>query len=249
MARPQHVLARAGRDGKRRVPGVVLSLVHDRALPAPAVEGGRHRRPTQQHGGVLLPARVLRPFDDRGHARRPCHGQPAHEPHAGLAGVLRPASRARAHGFETTAPMTLLPLAGPFLVALVVSFGATLLCERVARRAGLVAHPREDRWHRESVPLLGGVAIMVAMAVVGLGMGAHLARFLPLLVLSASMGAVGIVDDVKTLRPQTKLAAQIIGAAVLIQVGALFPLTPFAVVNVPTWISTAAPMICAASLV
>ena len=128
--------------------------------------------------------------------------------------------------------MTLLPLAGPFLVALVVSFGATLLCERVARRAGLVAHPRKDRWHRESVPLLGGVAIMAAVAVVGLGMGAHLARFMPLLVLSALMGAVGIVDDVKTLRPQTKLAAQIIGAAVLIQVGALFPLTPFAVVNV-----------------
>jgi UDP-GlcNAc:undecaprenyl-phosphate GlcNAc-1-phosphate transferase len=127
--------------------------------------------------------------------------------------------------------MTVIPLAGPFLIALLVSLGGTLLCERVARRARLVAHPREDRWHRENVPLLGGVAIMLGVAVVGAGMGTDLARFGPLLFLAVVMGGVGLVDDVKALPPQTKLAAQIVVAAILIQLGTVLRLTPFPVVN------------------
>lgn len=122
-------------------------------------------------------------------------------------------------------------LAGPFLIALLVSLAGTLLCERLARRTGLLAHPREDRWHRDSVPMLGGVGIILAVVAVGAGMGPDLARFGPLLCLAVAMGVVGLVDDVKTLRPQTKLAAQIVGAAVLIQLGTLLPLTPFPLVN------------------
>ena len=128
-------------------------------------------------------------------------------------------------------PVTVIPLAAPFLIALLVSLGGTLLCERVARRGQLVTHPREDRWHRESVPLLGGVAIMLGVAVVGGVMGTDLARFSPLLFLAVVMGGVGFVDDVKTLPPQTKLAAQIVVTAVLIHFGTLLPLTPFPVVN------------------
>lgn len=131
----------------------------------------------------------------------------------------------------TDGPMRVAALAGPYVTALLVAVVLTLVCERVARRFRLIAHPREDRWHRESVPLLGGLAIMLTVAVVGAGWGARLGRFAPLLVLSFAMGVVGLVDDVRTLRPQTKLAAQIVGAAVLIQFGALLPLTQFAIVN------------------
>jgi UDP-GlcNAc:undecaprenyl-phosphate GlcNAc-1-phosphate transferase len=127
--------------------------------------------------------------------------------------------------------MRTLALAAPFLTALLVSVVASLACERVAPRVRLIAHPRDDRWHRERVPLLGGVAIMLAVVGVGVKLGDHLGRFAPLLVLSVSMGVVGLVDDVKTLRPQTKLAAQLVGTAILIQFGTLLPLTPFAVVN------------------
>ena len=127
--------------------------------------------------------------------------------------------------------MRALALAAPFLIALLVSVVASLACERVAPRLRLIAHPRDDRWHRERVPLLGGVAIMLAVVGVVAGLGARLGRFAPLLVLSVSMGVVGLVDDVKTLRPRTKLAAQLVGTAILIQFGTLLPLTPFVVVN------------------
>jgi UDP-GlcNAc:undecaprenyl-phosphate GlcNAc-1-phosphate transferase len=126
---------------------------------------------------------------------------------------------------------TVRALARPFVTALVVAVVATLVCERVARRTGPVAHPREDRWHRRSVPLLGGVAIMLAVVALSLPLGARLARFAPLLTLSVAMGIVGLVDDFTMLRPQVKLAAQIVGAAVLIHLGTQLPLTPFTIVN------------------
>ena len=123
-------------------------------------------------------------------------------------------------------------LAAPFLMALLVALGATVACERVARRAGLVAQPREDRWHRQAVPLLGGVAMMLAV-VASFGLvGGHAGRFGPFLLLALTMGAVGLVDDIRTLRPEAKLVAQIVLAAILIQLGFLLRLTPSIIVNV-----------------
>ena len=53
--------------------------------------------------------------------------------------------------------LTLVMSVGLFAFGL--SLGFTLRCERIARRVGLVALPREDRWHGRPVPLLGGAAI------------------------------------------------------------------------------------------
>ena len=120
----------------------------------------------------------------------------------------------------------------PFLVALVLSFGATLLCERIARRAGLVARPREDRWQRRPVALLGGVAIMVAlMGALALG-GVGATLFGPLVASALAMGAVGLLDDVWPLRPQAKLVAEIVLAAALIQFGFLLRLVGYPVLDV-----------------
>lgn len=126
----------------------------------------------------------------------------------------------------------MIDLAVPFLLALVVSFAGTLVCERAARRIGLVAHPRADRWHSERVPLLGGVAIAVAVGMVSGSNAGTLGRFGPLMLPSLMMAAVGLIDDVRPLRPRTKLAASVVVAAVLIQFGTQLPLTASPVVNV-----------------
>jgi UDP-GlcNAc:undecaprenyl-phosphate GlcNAc-1-phosphate transferase len=120
-----------------------------------------------------------------------------------------------------------MDLAVPFAVAFVVALGATIACESAARRAGLVVTPREDRWHRQPIPLLGGVAIMLGLLtplafVRGVG-----TRFGVFLLVAAGMGAVGLLDDVRALRPQAKLVIQIILAAVLIQLGFLLRLTAY----------------------
>jgi UDP-GlcNAc:undecaprenyl-phosphate GlcNAc-1-phosphate transferase len=119
-----------------------------------------------------------------------------------------------------------------FVVSLIVALAATVACERLAPRLGLVVEPRSDRWHRRPVALLGGVAIMLgvlpALALVG-GLRGRLAA---LVVVSLAMGAVGLVDDLRPLRPPVKLVAQIALAAVLVQLDFVLRLTDVPILDV-----------------
>src|SRR5437764_10482896 len=108
----------------------------------------------------------------------------------------------------------LITLAAPFAVALALSLALVPLCRLVALRFGFVARPREDRWHRRPVALFGGVGIALALLAGSAVFG--VARQLPVLVVTAAlMCAVGFVDDVLSLKPSTKLIAQIALASVL----------------------------------
>jgi UDP-GlcNAc:undecaprenyl-phosphate GlcNAc-1-phosphate transferase len=78
-----------------------------------------------------------------------------------------------------------------------------------------VAHPREDRWHRRTVALFGGVAIAIVFALCAATFG--VVRQLPALtVTTVLMFAVGFADDVLSLKPATKLIAQIALASALL---------------------------------
>jgi UDP-GlcNAc:undecaprenyl-phosphate GlcNAc-1-phosphate transferase len=107
-------------------------------------------------------------------------------------------------------------IAAPFLVALAMSLGLVPIVRAIAERRGFVAKPREDRWHRrEAIAMSGGIAIAVSLF-------ASLLVFhvgLPLTVLavtSAIMFGVGLVDDFVSLKPATKLIAQIALASILL---------------------------------
>ena len=106
----------------------------------------------------------------------------------------------------------------PFLAGLVLSVAFVPLCRVMARRTGLVAHPRNDRWHREIVPLLGGVAIALATLVGTLITDAAADAIVPL---SAAMAisVMGLVDDAFALKPATKLIGQIVLAAAVVYAG------------------------------
>jgi UDP-GlcNAc:undecaprenyl-phosphate/decaprenyl-phosphate GlcNAc-1-phosphate transferase len=104
-----------------------------------------------------------------------------------------------------------------FAVSLVVALGATLLFERIAARAGLVVAPQADRWHRRPVALLGGVAIMLGVLPALAWTGGLRGRLAELTLLALAMGAVGLLDDIRPLRPQVKLVAQIVLAGLLVE--------------------------------
>ena len=76
----------------------------------------------------------------------------------------------------------LLLFASCFGVALGISAVLTPLVARWARAHGMVAAPREDRWHRQPTPLLGGIAIYVASTVVILWFAQRDMRLLGLVV-------------------------------------------------------------------
>jgi UDP-GlcNAc:undecaprenyl-phosphate GlcNAc-1-phosphate transferase len=116
-------------------------------------------------------------------------------------------------------------------LALAVSLAATLLGERLARRAGIVAVIRDDRWHRAPVPLLGGAAI--ALTTVGLLVAAGGGPRLVTLGLAAlAMALVGLVDDLRALPPALKLVLEVAVAAALVQFGFLLRLTAVPVLDI-----------------
>ena len=76
-------------------------------------------------------------------------------------------------------------IGAPFLLAFVAALVLVPLSRYGARRLGLVAKPREDRWHTREIAMLGGVGIAASIAVAMLVFG----KFSELGVLGGSRGA------------------------------------------------------------
>lgn len=105
------------------------------------------------------------------------------------------------------------------LMFALTGFGAALVLVPLARRlsaaVGMVAEPQADRWHRRSVAKLGGLAMAAAFVVV-MPFSGVLAEYWPLLLSTGLMWGLGFVDDVRPVRPTTKLLGQVLIAALLL---------------------------------
>lgn len=101
------------------------------------------------------------------------------------------------------------------LIALLLSLTLTPVVRWVARLIGAVARPRADRWHRTEIALLGGVAIAVSTLVTIVArVGVH-AEVAAMLAGGGVMFLVGLYDDLRPLRPASKLVLQLaVGLAV-----------------------------------
>jgi UDP-GlcNAc:undecaprenyl-phosphate/decaprenyl-phosphate GlcNAc-1-phosphate transferase len=110
---------------------------------------------------------------------------------------------------------------GAFLVAALIAFAATPPVARLARRLGVLHHPRDRDLHDRPVPGLGGLAILAAVVVAAL-------IFLPwngetrgILGGALAIAFVGAVDDWREdgLHPAVKLAGQAAAAAIPVSAG------------------------------
>ena len=110
-------------------------------------------------------------------------------------------------------PMSTVAL--PLLTAFVVSLLIVPACRYAALRSGFVARPREDRWHRREVALFGGLAILIVVLATAGAFGI-VAALPALTATAAAMSLVGLGDDILSLKPATKLVAQIVLASVLL---------------------------------
>jgi UDP-GlcNAc:undecaprenyl-phosphate GlcNAc-1-phosphate transferase len=122
----------------------------------------------------------------------------------------------------------LLALVGSVAFALVF----TPLVRALARRVGMVAKPKTDRWHKKPTAMLGGVAIWLSVVV-----GYFL--FVPstvysgrILLASTFLFVVGLVDDILHTKPYQKLIGQVMGAAYIIYYGLSLPWTSYSSLNV-----------------
>ena len=105
-----------------------------------------------------------------------------------------------------------------YLAAVVLSAALVPACRKAAFRFGYVARPRQDRWHSRPTAMLGGVAIAVTVLLL-----AFVAGDLRPIALTFACGilifVVGLTDDLLSLKPSTKLIAQIALAAVFVFFG------------------------------
>jgi UDP-GlcNAc:undecaprenyl-phosphate GlcNAc-1-phosphate transferase len=108
-----------------------------------------------------------------------------------------------------------------FGIALGASLVLTLVVRAAARRFGLVAKPRADRWHKKPTALFGGVAIFLGFLASYLIRRASADTHGDVLLVAcgAGMFVVGLVDDFVQLKPYAKLVGQIIFSAIFTMFG------------------------------
>ncbi len=113
----------------------------------------------------------------------------------------------------------------PPLAAFLLAVALTYLVRPAARMVGAVATPKEDRWHRGTIPLLGGVAIAGAVLIVVPLLPSLSWSAWALIGGAAALALVGLLDDLRPLGPQAKFLAQVIVTAIVVAAGVRLTVT------------------------
>ncbi|MDT4898893.1 MAG: UDP-GlcNAc:undecaprenyl-phosphate/decaprenyl-phosphate GlcNAc-phosphate transferase [Acidobacteriota bacterium] len=140
-----------------------------------------------------------------------------------------------------------MPFQPLHLTAIIASLGLALvltpLVRALARRWGVIASPKIDRWHKKPTAMLGGIAIFLSVVPVVLmyllfvppmpeeTLNHNHAYLWVVLGASAFLFAVGLADDLLHAKPYQKLIGQVMGAAFVIYYGLSLPWTGSAGVN------------------
>lgn len=123
----------------------------------------------------------------------------------------------------------------------VLAIALTPLVRTVARRYGMVAKPKTDRWHKAPTAMMGGVAIWLSVVVSYFtfvrpntvqGWSHFPGSYLDAVILASTfMFLVGLADDLLHSKPYQKLIGQIMGSAFVIYYGLSLPWTSSRPVN------------------
>jgi UDP-GlcNAc:undecaprenyl-phosphate GlcNAc-1-phosphate transferase len=120
-----------------------------------------------------------------------------------------------------------------FAMPLLVAASLTPVAARLARRFGMLDHPSPNKVHGEPTPYLGGAAVAVSLIVVGAATAGASGELLVILLGAMGLGAWGLVDDWRTIRPASKLVIEVGAAVALWVVGVRAGLFGVAVLDLP----------------
>lgn len=118
-----------------------------------------------------------------------------------------------------------------FLITLALSFVLTPMIRSLALRYNFVSRPKNDRWNRRVIPICGGAAIFLSFFASFL-IYARGSFFLPLISGATAIFFCGLIDDIFSIKPYSKLFAQIIIASFMCMAGITFKILPVPFLNV-----------------
>ena len=117
-------------------------------------------------------------------------------------------------------------------LAAVLALALTPLVRLLARRLGMVARPKTDRWHKKPTAMLGGVAIWLSVVISYFAFVPRTPYGLVVMAASTFLFLVGLVDDFLHTKPYQKLIGQVMGSAFVIYYGLSLPWTSYSALNV-----------------
>jgi UDP-GlcNAc:undecaprenyl-phosphate GlcNAc-1-phosphate transferase len=121
-----------------------------------------------------------------------------------------------------------------FFGALLIAIAATPVARRIAPRLGVMDHPNPRKVHAQPMPLLGGVAIVIAslLTLLLLRDRFEIQQLSSILFGAALVAFLGFYDDRWELRPILKLLGQIVAAGILILSGVKVTSLPLEWLNI-----------------
>jgi UDP-GlcNAc:undecaprenyl-phosphate GlcNAc-1-phosphate transferase len=123
-----------------------------------------------------------------------------------------------------------LPL---IIFSFLAAFIATPLIGRVAYRTGFVDEPKPHKMHVRPMPLMGGLAIYIALcaALFQVDFSTELVPMAAVAVGATLLMLVGLWDDRRGIAPRAKLLAQIAAAVLVAAAGVQVQITPWPAAN------------------
>ena len=123
----------------------------------------------------------------------------------------------------------------PWLI-LLIAFGSGFVGVLGARwlgtKIGAVVQPREDRWHQQPTPYLGGVGIFLGFAIAVIVSGRIGELDWGILIAGTIAFLLGLADDIWDLSPQSKLGGLFLAAIVVVVFGDITAFFPFQLANI-----------------
>jgi UDP-GlcNAc:undecaprenyl-phosphate GlcNAc-1-phosphate transferase len=99
----------------------------------------------------------------------------------------------------------------------------TPIVRAFARRFGIVAAPKADRWHKKPTAMMGGVAIFLAVIITFLIFAPASRATWAVVGASTLLFAIGLIDDFLHIKPYQKLIGQVIGASIILNARLVLP--------------------------
>ncbi len=106
-----------------------------------------------------------------------------------------------------------------FAAAALVTGALTPHAIRAARRTGFLDRPYGYKGHKEPTPYLGGTAVLAGFVVGALLAGGVAGRFVALLMCTAGLCLMGLVDDRMNISPRVRVLAGVVVAWAMFEAG------------------------------